>query len=227
MALAAFAQTDKSKNYDLSGRSGDHFLVQLSSDNWLGAPDSISSHIKNSSRGANVYLMLDKPFKSNPKFSVAFGVGIGTSHIFFDKMNVDIAGTTSTLKFNALDTTNHFKKYKVTSVFAEAPVELRYTSNPEKPNKAFKIALGVKAGTLLSVHSKGKTLLNSSGNTIGAYTTKLNSKSYFNTTRIMLTARAGYGNFSIFGAYNLATLFKDNVASDVKLLQIGLTLSGL
>lgn len=225
--VVSFAQTEKSKKYDLSGRPGDHFVVQLSSDNWMQAPDSISSHLKNTSRGANVYLMLDRPFKSNPQFSVAFGVGIGTSHIFFDKMNVDITGSSSTLKFNSLDTLNHYKKYKIATAFAEAPVELRYTSNPEKPNKSFKAAIGVKVGTLLSAHSKGKNLLNSSDQTIGSYTMKLSSKSYFNTTRIMATGRVGYGNFSLFAAYNLTSVFKDNVAPDMKLFQIGLCLSGL
>ena len=43
----------------------------------------------------------------------------------------------------------------------------------------------------------------------------------------MATARIGYGNFSLFGAYNLNIMFKDKVAANMKLLQLGLTISGL
>ena len=57
-----------SRKIDLSNRPGDHLMVQLSSDNWTGMPDSISSHQSGFSKGFNAYLMLDKPFKTNPKF---------------------------------------------------------------------------------------------------------------------------------------------------------------
>jgi hypothetical protein len=41
------------------------------------------------------------------------------------------------------------------------------------------------------------------------------------------TARVGYGNFTLFGAYDLSGIFKDGVAANMKSLQIGLTISGL
>ena len=224
----AFAQTNSSKKkFDVTGRAGDHFLLQFSSDHWMGAPDSISNRIKGNSRGANVYVMLDKPFKSNPHFSVAFGIGIGTSSIFLDKMNADITGRTAVLKFNTLDTVARFNKYKISTAYAEIPLELRYFSNPENPNKAIKVAIGVKVGTLINAHTKGKTLVNASGTTTQEYSNKATSKSYFNNTRLAATARLGYGNFSVFGAYNFTSIFKDNVAADMKLFQVGLTISGL
>jgi len=58
-------------------------------------------------------------------------------------------------------------------------------------------------------------------------TVKENSKSYFNTTRLAATARVGYGNFSLFGAYSLTGIFKDGIAPDIKGMQIGLAFSGL
>lgn len=213
---------------DLTNRPSDHLMLQISSDNWNGIPDSIGSRIKGGSRGANIYIMLDKPFKSNPHFSAAFGLGIGTSNIFLDKMNADIKGTSSALVFTSQDTTNRFKKYKISTAFLEVPVELRFSSHPNKPNKSFKIAIGAKVGTLLNAHTKGKNLLNTSGKTVNSFTEKINSKSYFNTRRLAATARIGYGNFSLFGSYNLSSsIFKDLVTADTKLLQVGLTVSGL
>ena len=224
LVATSFAQTPTIKG---NNHPKDHLVVQVSSDNWLNAPDSISGHIKNSSRGANIYLMFEKPFESNNKLSVAFGAGIGTSNIFFNNMNVNIIGTNSSLKFTALDTSNRFNKYKLTSCFLEAPVEFRYSSNPNNISKSFKFAIGAKIGTLLSVHTKGKTLENANNQTIQQYTEKTSSKSYFNSTKLAATARVGYGNFSIFCNYSLTPVFKDNVATDMKLIQIGLTLSGL
>ena len=228
-SVVTIAQKTGSKNsIDLSGRPSDHILMQISSDSWQNSPDSINSKSKGSSRGGNIYFMLDKPFKSNPHFSVAFGLGVGTSHIFFDKLNADINGNTPILKFNALDTSNYFKKYKLSASYVEIPVELRFSLHPSKPNQSFKIALGAKVGSLINAHSKGKTLKDAAGNTINDYTEKISSKSYFNNRRIAATARVGYGIFSVFGAYNISSsIFKDKVAANTKLLQVGLTISGL
>ena len=78
LSLCSLAQTKK-KSFNLANRASDHFVVQLSADKLLGMPDSIDSHIKGLSRGLNIYAMLDKPFKSNPKLSIALGVGIGSA----------------------------------------------------------------------------------------------------------------------------------------------------
>jgi hypothetical protein len=227
-AVPAFSQkTKEKKKYDLISRAGDHLMLQISRDSWSGAADSVSSHIKGFSKGANIYLMIDKPFKANPRFSAAFGIGVGTSSIGFKRMYVDIAAKTPVLPFEVQDTLSHFKKFKVTTAYLEIPVELRFATNPNTPNKTFKAAIGLKIGTLLSAHTKGKNFQDNAGNTISSAIQKVSTKSYFNTTRLAATARIGYGNFSLFGAYNITTMFKDGVAPDTKLLQIGLTISGL
>jgi len=228
ITLPAFSQnTKEKKKLDLGNRPGDHFMLQLTSNSWNGVPDSIKNRMGDLNRSANIYLMLEKPFKGDSRFSVGFGLGVGTSNTYFKKMIVDIASTNSTLPFRTVDSTDRFKKFKLSTAFLEIPVEFRFSSNPITPGKSIKIAIGIKAGTLLNAHTKGKTLENASGKTINDYTRKETSKRFFNTTRLAATARAGYGIFSLFGAYNLTGIFKDGVAPDVKLLQIGLTLSGL
>lgn len=222
LALSTFAQDKKPKNVQ---RAADHFMVQLSYDSWLGLPDSIEK--KGLSRGLNVYVMLDKPFKKNSKYSVGFGLGISTSNIFFDKMKVDITGNTPQLGFISLEGQEHFKKYKVATTHLEIPVELRFTQYPDNPNKSVKGAIGVKVGTMLKAQTKGKELRNANGNVISTSTFKESNKEYFNTTRISATGRIGYGIFSLHGSYSLTSLFKDGVGPDVNTLQIGITISGL
>ncbi|MEJ7625535.1 MAG: outer membrane beta-barrel protein [Ferruginibacter sp.] len=226
-AFPAFAQTPEKPKYNLADRAADHILFQISSDHWAGAPDSIDRHKSDLSRGGNIYIMLDKPFKGNPNLSFALGVGVGTSSMFFKRMLVQIESGNPILPFVSVDTTTYFKKYKLATSFLEVPLEFRYTSNPETPNRAFKAAIGIKGGLLLNAHTKGKTLKNSAGTVINNYTQKFLTKSYFNTSRFAATARVGYGLFSLFGAYNLTSIFKDGVAADMKLYQVGLTVSGL
>ncbi len=214
------------KKIDLSNRSNDHFMFQYGFDNWSGTNDSISP--KGFSRFFNAYVMLDKPFKTNPKFSVGLGLGIGSSNIFFDKTYVDVKSASSTLPFTNVDSLNHFKKFKLTTIFLEAPVELRYSSNPENANKAVKIALGVKVGTLLKAYTKGKTLENKSGGTINNYIEKESSKKFFNSTRLAATARIGYGIFGIYGAYQVTSLLKTGAGPDaIRPYSIGIYISGL
>ena len=215
------------KKFDLSNRPGDHFMIQISSDHWTGMPDSISSHQSGFSRGLNIYLMTDKPFKADSRMSFGIGIGVGSSNIVFKKMNVDIKSTSVRLPFTAIDSTNHFKKYKLSLSYLEIPLELRFSSNPANPAKSWKIAVGVKGGTLINAHTKGKDLQNKNNITLNSYTEKENSKKYFSSTRFMGTARIGYGIVSLYGAYQLGNVLKDASGPPIKLYQIGISFSGL
>lgn len=233
LAAPAFAQdsiptqTSNKKKFDLTNRPGDHLMIQLSSDHLTGMPDSINSHQSGFSRGLNVYAMLDKPFKGNQRFSLGIGIGVGSSNIVFKKMSIDIKSPKAQLPFIATDSSDHFKKYKLSASFLEVPLEFRFSSNPVNGGRSWKIAIGGKAGTLINLHTKGKTLQNKNNTTINSYTEKENTKRYFNGTRFMATARIGYGIFSLFGAYQLNSILKDAAGADMKLVQVGITLSGL
>lgn len=225
--LKSTIPSDNHKTIKLPNRPGDHLMIQFSSDHWTGMSDSISSHQKGFSRGFNAYFMLDKPFKSSPKFSIGFGLGVSTSNIFFKRENIDLKTTSTQLPFTAVDSTNHFKKYKLATTFLEVPLELRYTSKPLEPDKSFKVALGVKVGQVVNAHTKGKVLQDKNNNTIINYIQKENSNRLINGTRFMGTARIGFGIFTLFGDYQLSNILKDGAGPAMHLYQIGLTLSGL
>lgn len=214
------------KKIDLSNRSNDHFMLQYGIDNWAGTNDS--TRPSGFSRFFNAYIMLDKPFKTNPRMSVGLGLGVGSSNIFFKKKYVDLKSTSSLLPFRNVDSANHFKKFKLTTIFLEAPVELRFNSNPESSTGGFKAALGVKVGTLLTAYTKGKTLQDKNDKTINTYIEKTSDKKFINSTRLAVTARIGYGIFSLYGAYQITSFLKDAAGrTDIRPYSIGLTLSGL
>jgi hypothetical protein len=147
--------------------------------------------------------------------------------MFFERTGIDIKSLGNTLPFKNLDSTDHFKKYKLTTVFLEAPVELRFTSDPSNSNKSFKTALGVKVGTLINAHTKGKNLENKNGQSINDYIAKESSKKFFNSTKLAVTGRVGYGIFSLYGSYQVTAILKDAAGPQMRPYSIGFSISGL
>jgi hypothetical protein len=229
IVASIFAQdeprSEPKKKPNLASRANDHLLLQFGYTSWSNIPDSINT--KGFPRSFNAYFLFDFPFKSNPQISIAIGAGVGTDVIFFDKTYVGIKDITPTLQFHDQSDTTHFKKNKLGTAYIEAPLELRFSSNPENPNKSFKVALGIKGGLLMGAHIKQKTEQTASGATINDYIEKQYSKRFFNSNRFAGTVRIGYGVFSVFATYQINPLFKEGLGPDVRPWTIGLTLSGL
>ena len=233
--LFAKAQTPtvKAKDWskiDLTGRAADHLVFQFGTDMWTGKPDSVKTG-NGFSRHFNIYFMYDKPFKSDPHYSVAFGAGIGTSNIFFDDHTlVDVKTTANSLPFKHLDSvSSHFSKTKVTTIYVQLPVELRYFTNPENPSKSWKYAAGLKVGTLLKSYTKSKNYVNASGNSMygKSYIEKRVGNRFFGATDIELTGRAGYGMLSFDCGYMISGVLRDGFGPVMNKFSAGITISGL
>ncbi len=212
---------------DLSTRANDHLIIQYGYDAWPDVPDSINT--SGFSRHFNAYIMLDKPFRSSPHFSLGIGIGVGTSNIFFSNTYVNLKSNTATLPFTNVASEDHFDKFKLSTGFVEVPLELRFAGNPVQPDKGMKIALGLKGGLLISAHTKGKNLVDSSGNSIYAknYIQKESDKKFINNTRLAATGRIGYGHVSIDASYQITSFLKPGAGPTIHPISIGLTLSGL
>jgi hypothetical protein len=206
---------------DLSKRSSDHLLIQFGYMGWAQTPDSIN--VNGFNRQFNMYFMFDFPFKTNPRISVGLGVGVGTDNVFFENTKIDLKRPTQVV-FER-DTVTLYKKYKLATGYAEIPLELRYSSNPENMNKGFKFALGVKTGFSYDAHTKAKVDRDVNG--LAGYVYKEKNKELLNLTRFVSTLRVGYGNFTVYGTYQLNNLFEDGKGPAIKPWSVGLTLSGL
>lgn len=207
---------------DLSHRANDHFMVQIGYDNWAGTPDTLS--VSGFSRSFNFYFMLDFPFKTDPRFSVGAGLGIGNSNVFFKNQP---ASPISVLPQADASGGTHFKKYKLVTTYLEIPVELRFALDPENTNKSWKFALGVKVGTLLSAYAKGKSVENGSGQVQDPSVYKVRNNSDFNNIKLAGTARISKGPFGIFGQYDVTSLIKGSVGPIVYPFSFGICFSGL
>ena len=225
--VSAVPQPSGAKTKDITNRSGDHLMAQFATNIFINAPDSISNHTKGFSRSGNVYIMLNKRFKNDPRFSVGIGAGVSVASFYFKKMEFDLSSNSLSMPIHFTDSTDNFKKYKFSTTYLEAPVELRFHATPDEPLKGLKVALGVKVGTLLGAGTKGKNLLNKAGTQQNNSIVKVKDKDFINKTRLGGTLRIGYGIFGVFGTYYFTPVFKDGAAPPMKSMQIGITLSGL
>lgn len=230
MSATAFGQSDSILKKTVlkdrrQPRSNDHLMFQLGYTTWQGSPDSVQT--SGIPRSFNAYFLFDFPFKTAPKFSTGIGVGVGTDNIYFKESSVDITSNAATLPFRNLSDTNRYEKYKLATTFLEAPLELRFTANPTDDRHSFKAAIGIKAGILVNAHTKGKDLEDRNGNQLNDNKIKEYNRRFFNRNRFVATGRLGYGAFSLFGTYQLNTLFRDGVAPAIRPITVGLTLSGL
>jgi hypothetical protein len=207
---------------DLSHRANDHFMLQIGYDNLAAVPDTLS--ITGFSRSFNFYFMYDFPFKSDPRFSVGAGLGIGSSNLFFSNQP---ASPISVVPRADASGGAHFKKYKVVTTFLEIPLELRFALDPENTNKSWKFAIGTKVGAMLSAYAKGKNVENGSGQIVDGSVYKISSKSYYNTIKLAGTARISKGPFGVFAQYQVTSLIKGIDGPAMYPFSFGICISGL
>ncbi|WP_156522678.1 hypothetical protein [Arachidicoccus ginsenosidimutans] len=220
---------NKWANYDLSHRGGDHFIFQFGFLGWGGATGDYKLH--GFSRQFNAAFMLDHVFKSNPHFSLGYGLGYASDNFFLNGKYADIVGKSSSS--STFEITENggggtsFKKFKIVNTYLEIPLELRFSKNVVNPAHGFRVAVGLKGGWMVNAHSKGKNEINSAGTSMygTGYIEKEYSKRYFNTTRLDGTLRIGLGMFNIYGTYQLTSLLKSGAGPTLHPYSIGFGLS--
>lgn len=216
----AFAQETDDRNSAQKAEkpSRDFVMLQFTYEGWNNTPDSVKTG--GIGRGFNAYLCYDFPIKTS-HFSFATGIGVGVSNIYFDNQQLVLTDSGQTVaKF--IPERKDYSKFKLVTTFLEAPFELRYFSNRDNRNRGFKAAVGLRAGTLVGAHTKGNRTENGS-----KLSEKVQSRDFLERWRFGATARVGYGNFTLFGAYNFTGVFKDGAGPQVTPFSIGLCVTGL
>lgn len=217
-AMAQNATDDAGSKPVVSTPSRDFLMFQLMYSGWLNAPDSINA--TGFGRAMNGYICYDFPIK-NSHFSFAAGVGIGVDNIYLKDQEIVVNNVTDSVQQALfIPETQNYKRYKMTTAYLEAPFELRFFGNKNNRNKGFKTAVGLRVGTLVGAHTKGKE----DGTKI-IY--KVNSKRYVENWRFAGTFRVGYGNFTLMGTYNLTNLYKDGQGPAMTPYSIGICITGL
>jgi len=210
---------DEVKNTTIKKPSRDFLMVQLTYDNWQNTPDSIN--ITGFGHGANFYLCYDFPIaKSN--FSFAAGIGIGTSTLYLDNQELILTDTGSSAVARFASESKDYKKFKFATTYLEAPFELRFFGNKENRNIGFKAALGLRVGTLVGAHTKGRYSVDGT-----KVSDKTDTKRFLENWRYSATFRIGWGNFTLLGTYALGGVFKEAKGPNVTPYSLGICITGL
>lgn len=201
--------------------SRDFVMFMITYDNWNNAPDNVK--IGGIGRGFNAYLCYDFPI-SKSNFSFAAGIGISSNNIYFDNQKLIMNTGASNVVFKNVDTAgvDEYKKNKLNTTYLEAPFELRFFGNKENRNRGFKAAIGMRVGMLVGAHTKDKRVVGGE-----SLVEKVNTKRYIQTWRFAPTARIGWGNFSLYGSYNLSPLFNNGQGPEVYPYSVGICITGL
>ncbi len=202
--------------------SKDYLLLQVGFNTWnLPAGSKIDLSQRGHDLGA--YLCYDFPL-ARKNFSFALGAGIGSGNIYLHNQSISLADTSRANLYANFVTDTSYKRFKLSLNYLEFPLEFRYFGNNDNRNRGFKFAIGAKVGTLLNAHTKGFTATN-----IGNFREKENNRRFFETWRIVPMARIGWGNFSIYGSYQVNELFKPvNIQGvGVKPISFGISIGGL
>ena len=200
--------------------SRDFVMLQLTYNGLMDKPDSIN--LNGFSRGANGYLCYDFPLgKSN--FSFALGIGLSVSNYYFKNQRV-VTTDTGSAAVARFDDTTGIKRSKFAVTYLQAPFELRFFGNKQNRNMGFKAAIGLQVGTLMGANSKATYTI--AGTNIRGLD-KEKSKRFLNSWNFAATARLGWGNFSLFGSFNITTLFKELQGPPVVPYALGICVTGL
>lgn len=220
LASAQGNETSRETKTTVQKPSRDFVMLQLTYNGWADAPDSIK--LAGFNRGVAGYLCYDFPIgKSN--FSFAAGIGISASNYYFKNQRVILndTGSGSTVRF---DDTTGFRRSKMSVAYLQAPFELRFFGNKQNRNMGFKAAIGLQVGTLLGAHTKVNYTIPGTGTKA---IDKTSTKRFLNTWNFAATARLGWGNFSLFGSYNLTTLYKEFQGPTLTPYAIGICITGM
>jgi hypothetical protein len=207
----------KAEKTSFSKPSRDFLMLQFMYNGWLNAPDSIKT--TGIGRGFNGYICYDFPIKKS-HFSFAAGVGVGVDNIYLKDQQIVLTDNDTNAQARFTPETTNYKKYKVTTTYIEAPFEIRFYGNKNNRNKGFKAAAGLRVGSLLGAHTRGRE----DGTKI---VNKVNTKRFLETWRFAGTLRLGYGNFTLMGTYNLTNLYKENQGPALTPYSIGICITGL
>ena len=200
-------------------------VLELGLNSALDAPSRFDHALWGSST-INVYYQHEIRIMES-KFSLHPGIGLSLERFKFrDQTVLTYAGDSVHLVLPDPAEINIKKSHFVTN-YVDVPLEFRFTAKPQDPARSFKMSFGGRVGYLYDSFNKIK--YREEGETI-----RIKEKRDFNATNIRygVSTKIGFGNFSLFGYYNLTNLFEDGkgipengVVKDFPTYTIGISLS--
>ncbi len=162
--------------------------------------------------GINVYGMYSSKIKKS-NISLAIGLGLGMHNLHSNGSLTDSANVSTLTPYaEAVD----YKINKLQLTYLDIPAEIRF-----KSDNGIRLALGIKAGYLISAHTKYK-----GDNPAGGRSIKIKEGSLPNISkwRFGPTFQAGYKWVNLTAFYSLSTVFEETAGIDIYPISVGTSL---
>ncbi len=205
-SFSAFSQSTEKRpataRPDLPGT----FTLEFGLNRGLDAPDNFDLGLFGS-RTINLYYQYEFRILHS-RFSFVPGIGLSLERYKFRNNNILTYPSENRDSVVLLTVAEHqlstLRKSQLITNYVEVPLELRYTLNPDDPARSFKISVGGRIGYMYDAFTKIKYKADGEAK-------QIKDKQNFNLNRLRygVSAKIGFGNFALFGYYNLSTLFEE------------------
>lgn len=184
--------------------------VDIFNDIVMDQPDDVE--FRGFNPGVNLYGMYSYPIPKS-KLSLAIGLGLGMHNLHSDAALMD---TSNISFFTPYADGVDYKINKLQLTYVDLPAEIRF-----KSEKGFRFAIGIKAGYLLSAHTKYKGDDPDGGRDIKIKEGKLPNLEKW---RFGPTMQIGYKWVNLMGFYSLSTVFDEAAGPAIFPVSIGIAL---
>ncbi|MBM3185441.1 MAG: outer membrane beta-barrel protein [Bacteroidetes bacterium] len=188
----------------------DRLVFDLTYNDWSG--DLKPFQNRWNSIGVNVNFMKDIKFKKTKVFSLGLGLGYGFSSISSEQK---FAVQNNIITFSSIQKSNIYDYSSLKTHRFFMPLELRFST--KKWNR-WKFAVGGSFGINIAMNQR---MIGSGGSKME----RTNLRPAASLLNYGLHTRLGYKNFSLFGSYQINSLFNGRGNPDLHLFQLGLSIS--
>ena len=197
----------------------EQIVLNINADRWVGAPNQMD--IKPYSAGVDIYYM-NPIFWRNRNVSIAVGTGVSVQNI---KSNVQLYDSSGYTVFKEIPDSVDYLTNKISTVYFDIPIELRFRTRPIVKKRNIKFVLGFKIGYNVQRYMKYE---GDNFNSLDEYS-QIKYKTYkihnMLTYRYGVFARVGYGKFNLTAYYALTSLFKKGRAPEIIPFSVGLSVT--
>ncbi len=184
--------------------------IDIFNDIVLDEPDGVE--FRGFNPGVNIYGMYNYPIP-NSRLSLAIGLGLGMHNLH---SNAALMDTSNVSFFTPYADGVDYKINKLQLTYVDIPAEFRF-----KSEKGFRFAIGVKAGFMLSAHTKYKGDNPAGGRDIKIKEGKLPN---LENWRYGPTVQIGYKWINFMGFYSLSTIFDETAGPAIYPVSFGIAL---
>lgn len=165
-------------------------------------------------QGINSYLTYNFKVADGPH---VFAIGAGIrSHNFYTNTRI-VNANADTIVFRPIDSKLNYNRSKLNVTYIDIPAEFRFRFHDK-----WKVGIGFKVGMLIDAKEKYIGQVAENGPTVHIKTKKINSLEKYSFGP---TLRVGYKVVSVFGYFQPAPVFRDQLGPAFMPVSVGITLT--